>query len=371
MSTTFVPPTTPLPVRQPRTLPIEVRVASPRRQLPEGELGFGRVFAEHMFSMEWTPDGWRDAKVQPYGPLSLDPAAAVLHYGQELFEGFKAYRGHDGVVRTYRLSRHCRRLAEGAARLCMPAPDPDFFEEAVRTLLRVDRDWVPSAPGTSLYVRPTLIACEPFLGVRPAEKYLFFIISSPVGAYYAEGLNPVRIWVEKKQVRAPRNGLGAVKAGANYAAGLQAAYAAKQRGYAQVLWLDANEHKYLEEVGTMNVFVRIDDELVTPPLEGSILAGVTRDSVLALAREWGLKVSERAISIDEVQAAHARGALREMFGSGTAAVISPIGELGFGDTQLAINGGRIGEWSQRFYDELTGIQYGRRPDPFGWTRALD
>jgi branched-chain amino acid aminotransferase len=348
---------------------IDVRRAPSARTLPTGDLGFGRHFSDHMFVAEWTNGGgWTNPRVVPYAPLSLDPAAAVLHYGQALFDGFKAFRGTDGVIRVFRIERHAARLAEGGARMCMPALSPERIIEAVRALVATDTSWVPTAP-SSLYLRPTLIATEPFLGVRPAERYTFFLIATPVGNYYAEGVAPVKIWVEREEVRAARGGLGAVKAGANYAAGLHAAAVAKKRGYAQVLWLDAKEHRFLEEVGTMNVFVHLGDEVVTPPLEGSILAGVTRDAVLQLLRDWGLRGVERPITIDEIAAAHAKGALHEMFGCGTAAVISPIGDLHLGqadDRSLRIHDGATGPLAKRLYDEITGIQNATRPDPHRW-----
>jgi branched-chain amino acid aminotransferase len=347
---------------------IAVQRATERKAHPhDGELGFGRFFTDHMFTMEWAVGrGWYAPRVVPYAPFALDPAAAVLHYGQALFDGFKAFRAADGGVNVFRLDAHCRRMHAGAERLCMPAVDTALMREGTLALIGLDRDWVPSTPGTALYVRPTLIGTEGFLGVRPSERYLFYVILSPVGAYYAEGLNPVKIWVEPREVRAAPGGLGAVKAAANYAASLHAAMAAKRDGYSQVLWLDAVEHKYLEEVGTMNLWVRIGDELATPPLEGTILAGVTRDSVIALAREWGLTVNERRIAIDEIADAHHRGTLREVFGSGTAAVISPVGELGWGRERMVVNGGVIGEFAQRLYNEITGIQYGTVDDRHGW-----
>ena len=343
---------------------------APRPRPSDAGLGFGKHFADHMFVMEWTSQrGWHDGRVVPYGPLALDPAASVLHYGQAMFEGLKAFRGRDGKVRLFRLERHCRRMAEGAPRLCMPPPDPELTQRAITELVRADQGWVPAAPGTALYIRPTMIASEAFLGVRPADRYTYFIISGPVGAYYEGGMKPVKIWVERKLVRASPGGLGAVKAGANYAASLLAAEAARKAGYAQVLWLDATEHRYLEEVGTMNLVLKLRGELVTPPLGGSILAGVTRDCVMTLARGWGLKVTERPISLDEVVAAHRDGGLEEVFGTGTAAVISPVGELAIGPNpgdRLVINDGVIGETARRLYDEITGIQYATRPDVHGW-----
>lgn len=335
---------------------------------PAAELGFGKHFTDHMFLSRYTPEQrWHDSAVVPYGPLTLDPAAAVFHYGQALFEGLKAFRADDGKVNLFRVERHAQRLVTGAQRLCMPVVDRDLMVGGLLSLVGTDHDWVPRSPGTALYLRPTLVATEPFLGVRSSANFDFFIIASPVGSYYGSaGLAPVRIWVEEKYVRAARGGLGAVKAGANYAASLLAAEEAKRRGYAQVLWLDASQHRQIEEVGTMNIFLRIGDTLVTPPLGGTILAGVTRESVITLAREWGLDVEEREIGMDEVVGAHVRGSLKEMFGCGTAAVISPIGELGYGGERLMINGGRAGDLAQRLYDTITGIQYGRLPDKYGW-----
>ena len=350
---------------------IQKELAERSRPRPEEKsLGFGRYFTDHMLVARYDEGkGWHEAKIVPYGPIQLDPAAAALHYGQELFEGMKAYRGKDGRIRLFRPEENCKRMARGAERLCMPVLPPEQMLEFIVELVKVEQDWVPHSHGTALYIRPTMIATEPFLGVRPSKSYLFFVILSPVGAYYAEGFNPVRIWVEPKFSRAARGGLGAVKAGANYAASLLAAEQARARGYAQVLWLDAAEHRWLEEVGTMNLFLRIGDEVVTPPLGGSILPGVTRDSVIQLLRHWGVPVHERPISIEEVREAHARGALKEVFGTGTAAVISPVKELCYKDESLFI-GDEMGELSRRLYDTITGIQYGTVPDPFGWTRIV-
>jgi branched-chain amino acid aminotransferase len=354
--------------------PITVqRTTTPQPHPAESQLGFGQYFTDHMFVMDYdAAQKWHAPRIVPRGPLALDPAAAVLHYGQALFEGLKAFRGVDGRVRLFRGLDHCHRLNHGAARLCMPPVDPEFILRGIVELVGVDRDWVPAAPGTALYIRPTMIATDPFLGVRAAKRYTFFTILSPVGSYYGTaGLAPVKIWVESHYVRAARGGLGAVKAGANYAASLLAAEEAKARGYAQVLWLDASQHRELEEVGTMNLFVRIGDEVITPPLGGSILGGMTRDCVLTLLREWGVRVSEHTITIDEVVAAHKTGTLREVFGTGTAAVISPVGELS-GEVcgKLVINEGRIGDLSQRLYDAITAIQYAREPDTHGWLSEI-
>jgi branched-chain amino acid aminotransferase len=331
------------------------------------------VFTDHMALVDYEDGrGWHDPRVVPYGPLALDPAAAVFHYAQEMFDGLKAFRGADGRVRFFRIDRHCRRLHDGAERLCIPAIDEELVRGALVALVRADRDWVPSAAGTSLYLRPTIIATEPFLGVRPAKRFQFFAIASPVGAYNgAESFSPARILVEDQYVRAAVGGLGGVKAGANYIASLKAAEDAKARGYAQVLWTDAQDHTYLEEVGTMNLFVRIGDELVTPPLGGSILAGVTRDSALTLLREWGFVANERAIGMEELIAAHRAGTLREIFGCGTAAVITPVGTLGWKGEDIAVNDGKPGEVSRRLFEAITAIQYGRAPDTHGWMTDLD
>ena len=354
--------------------PFALQLATARKPRPqETELAFGRVFTDHMALVDYEADkGWHNPRVVPYAAIQLDPAAAVLHYAQEMFDGMKAFRGADGKVRFFRIDRHSKRLHDGADRLCIPPVDPELARAAIVALVSADRDWVPSAPGTSLYLRPTIIATEPFLGVRPAKRYLFFTIASPVGAYHgAEAFSPARILIEDKYVRSSVGGLGAVKAGANYIASLKAAEEAKARGYAQVLWTDAEEHTYLEEVGTMNLVIRIGDEFVTPPLGGSILAGVTRDSVITLLRDWGMPVSERPIAIDEVLAAHRNGALREVFGCGTAAVITPVGELGWRGEKLVINGGQAGEMSRRLYDAITDIQYARAPDAHDWMTVID
>jgi len=322
---------------------------------------------------DWEPErSWFDARVVPYGPLALDPAAAVFHYAQEQFDGLKAFRGADGKIRFFRLDRHCKRMHDGADRLCIPPIDKELMREGILALVRADADWVPSSPGTSLYIRPTIIATEPFLGVRPAKRFVFFVIASPVGAYGGgPTFSPARILVEDNYVRAAVGGLGGVKAGANYIASLRAAEDAKARGYAQVLWTDAVEHTYLEEVGTMNLMVRIGDEFITPPLGGSILDGVTRDSVLTLLRDWGFQAHERPIGMEELIRAHHAGKLREVFGCGTAAVITPVGSLGWKGEDIVINGGEPGEISQRLFDAITGIQYGREPDKHGWITLLD
>lgn len=347
------------------------RTTTPRARKPDAALKFGTVFADHMLQLDYHEGkGWHDGRIVPYGPLAFDPAAAGLHYGQALFDGIKAYRGDDGKIRIFRLDRHSARLCEGAERLNMPRIEPALVAEAVKALVRADEDWIPSSPGTALYIRPTIVASEPFLGVRPAKEYLFFIITSPVGAYYAEGFGPVSIRIEDHYVRAAPGGLGAVKAAANYVASLKAAEDAKAAGFSQVLWTDAIEHAALEEVGTMNLFVRIGDEVATPALTGTILSGVTRASVIHLLRQWGLAVNERRITVEELLAAQRKGQLVEVFGCGTGAVISPVGELGWKDQRFAVSDGKPGELSQHLFKAITDIQYGRTPDPDNWITVL-
>ena len=331
-------------------------------------LGFGNYYTDHMFLMNYDEGkGWHDPRIVPYGPIELDPAAMCLHYGQEVFEGLKAYRTEDGRILLFRPDRNMARLNSSNERLCIPAIDEAFAVEAIKKLVSVDQDWIPTAEETSLYIRPFIFATEAQVGVHPAQELLFAIILSPVGAYYPEGLNPVKIYVEDKYVRAVRGGMGYTKTGGNYAASLKAQDEAEKVGYTQVLWLDGVERKYIEEVGTMNVFFVIDDEIVTPELQGSILPGVTRMSCIELLKKQGYKVSERRLSIEEVAEAADAGKLKEAFGSGTAAVISPIGELKWDEKVMTINNGEIGTISQHLYDTLTGIQWGKLPDPYGWT----
>lgn len=331
-------------------------------------LGFGNYYTDHMFLMNYDEGkGWHDPRIVPYGPIELDPAAMCLHYGQEVFEGLKAYRTEDGRILLFRPDRNMARLNSSNERLCIPAIDEAFAVEAIKKLVSVDQDWIPTAEGTSLYIRPFIFATEAQVGVHPAQELLFAIILSPVGAYYPEGLNPVKIYVEDKYVRAVRGGMGYTKTGGNYAASLKAQDEAEKVGYTQVLWLDGVERKYIEEVGTMNVFFVIDDEIVTPELQGSILPGVTRMSCIEMLKKQGYKVSERRLSIEEVAEAADAGKLKEAFGSGTAAVISPIGELKWDEKVMTINNGEIGTISQHLYDTLTGIQWGKLPDPYGWT----
>jgi len=334
-------------------------------------LGFGEIFTDHMFIMNYDEGkGWHDARIVPYQPLQLDPAAMSLHYGQLVFEGMKAYKAQDGRILLFRPEENFKRMNSSNERLCIPTIDVDFAVEAVKELVKIEKDWIPSAEGTSLYIRPFVLATEPKLGVKSSDSYLFVIILSPVGAYYKEGLNPVKIYVEGKYVRAVRGGLGYAKTAANYAASLKAQNEAKEQHYTQVLWLDGVERKYIEEVGTMNVFFVIGDEIVTPVLEGSVLPGITRKSVIELLKAWGCKVSERKLSIDEVMSAADSGKLKEVFGTGTAAVISPVGELKFNEKIAIINNGKIGELSQRLYDEITAIQWGKAEDKFNWSKEV-
>lgn len=353
---------------------IERRISKTQKPLPPvDKLGFGQHFSDHWFLARYHVDkGWYQAGVEPYAPFLIDPAASVLHYGQALFEGMKAFVQHDGSVALFRPDFNYDRLCDGSARLCLEPPPREIFMQGLRALIEVEERWIPKADGCSLYIRPTLVGTEPFLGVRPSREMLFYIILSPVGSYYSTN-DPVKIWVEDKALRAAPGGLGATKAGANYAASLQAALVAKKKGYSQVLWLDV-AHAGIEEVGTMNAFFVFNDEIVTPALNGSILPGGVRDSVLRLLRETpiaeGKKVSERLITIGEVITRLGKGELLEAFGTGTAAVISPIGELFYRGEPLVINGGKWGSRSRALLDTLKGIQRGTSPDPFGWMVKL-
>lgn len=352
---------------------IKVNLATHLKEKPtdESKLGFGEIFTDHMLLSDYDRDnGWHNARIEAYGNLRLDPAAACLHYGQEIFEGLKAYYGKDGGIYLFRAVDNFKRLNHSARRVCMPELDVDFAVEALKKLILVDREWIPKTRGTSLYIRPTMIATEAFLSVKPASKYLFYIIIGPVGSYYAEGLNPVKIYVEDKYVRAAAGGTGETKTAGNYANSLLAAQEAKEKGFTQVLWLDGCEKRWVEEVGTMNMFFVIDDEVITAPLTGSILAGITRDSVIRIVKDWGLKVKERLISIDEVVATATSGRLKEAFGTGTAAVISPVGQITYEDRDYVIAAGRMGELSQRLYDEIVAIQYAEKPDPYGWVEKI-
>ena len=349
--------------------PIRITKAPTLKKKPkDSELGFGIIFTDHMFVANFQEEkGWYDPRVEPYAPIPLDPAAAVLHYAQAVFDGLKAFRGVDGKLRLFRPQKHVERLNNSARRMCIPPLDPELALQSIVTVVQTDGEWVPRMLGTSLYIRPAIIASEAFLGVRPARSYVYFVILSPVGAYYPEGMAPVKIRVEERYVRAVEGGLGGAKTGANYAASLMAGEEAKHQGFTQVLWLDGVHRRYIDEVGTMNIMVKIGDEVITPPLTGTVLPGVTRDSVLTLLRDWGLRASERQVGIDEVMAAHRAGTLTEVWGTGTAAVISPVGELAYKGETMVINGGKIGPLTQRLYDAIVGIQYGQAPDPHGWT----
>jgi branched-chain amino acid aminotransferase len=337
----------------------------------DSTLGFGSIFTDHMFNMDYNPkDGWHNPRIEPYASMDMDPATMVLHYGQGIFEGLKAFRTESGDIQLFRPNDNFKRLNNSARLLCIPEIDEASALDALKQLLIIEKDWVPSTPGTSLYIRPTIIATDPFLGVRASNTYRYFIILSPVGAYYAEGFNPVKIWVTRNHVRAVRGGVGEAKTMGNYAASLYAGEQAHQQGYTQVLWLDGIEQKYIEEVGAMNIFFVINGELITPMLTGSILPGITRDTVIALARKWDIKVTERKISINEVLGAHKSGKLEEIFGSGTAAVISPVGEIKYGDKVITVGNGSVGSMANKFYKTISDIQYGNTEDPAGWIETL-
>lgn len=350
---------------------IERRLTKSPKILPASDqLGFGQHFSDHWFYCKYTKGkGWYESAVAPYGAIALDPASSVLHYGQALFEGMKAFHQKDGTVALFRPDFNIRRMQEGATRLCLEVPPADLFLRGLEELIAVESRWVPTADNCALYIRPTLIGTEPFLGVRPSREVLFYIICSPVGSYYGKGTAPVRIWVEDKALRAAPGGLGATKAAANYAAGLQAAVGAKEKGYDQVLWLDV-AREGIEEVGTMNVFFVFKDEIVTPALNGSILAGCVRDSAIQLLKHEGAPIRERRITISELIERHERGDLLEAFGTGTAAVISPVGEIAYKGKQYQINKGETGAVSRSLYKTITGIQRGTEKDIFGWMRPV-
>jgi branched-chain amino acid aminotransferase len=347
-----------------------IRIASraERSTLPPPDsLGFGRFFSDHMFRARYQPDlGWHDAAVVARAPLALGAASSVLHYGQSVFEGLKAFARPEGRVALFRPDAHAERFVASARRVCLPEVPPALFRQAVDALTWVDRDFVPRAPETALYLRPTLIGTEAFLGVRPSTSAEFFIIASPVGSYWQGGRRPLKLWVETELCRAAPGGIGAAKTGGNYAASLLAAERAKARGFDQVLWLDAPTRSEVEEVGTMNVFVRVGETVLTPPLNGSILAGITRDSVITLLREQGVDVQERSITLAEIEEAHDKGTLAEVFGTGTGGLIAPVGVLGLATRTLTVGAGSEGEITTRLYDELRAIQYGQRADRHRW-----
>jgi branched-chain amino acid aminotransferase len=337
----------------------------------ESNLAFGKNFTDRMFVMQFDrAQGWHSARIQPYGPFALDPAAMVLHYSQEIFEGLKAFRRADGSLALFRPQDNISRFNRSAERMCMPEVDEDFFLESLLELIRLESDWVPNSEGTSLYIRPTMIASEAMLGVRPADQYLCYVILSPVGAYYKGGIAPVKIWISDHYVRAADGGTGEAKTGGNYAASLMAAKEAAENGYDQVLWLDAREKKYVEEVGSMNMLFLYDDKIITSPLKGTVLDGITRRSVLQLLRDMNYQIEERALSVDEVMEGAENGRLKEAFGTGTAVVISPIGSFCYKGNSVQLGNGEPGELTMNLYKQLTDIQYGRQPDKYNWVTEL-
>lgn len=334
-------------------------------------LGFGNYFTDYMFTMQWTEGkGWYDAKIEPYAPIQMDPATLVLHYAQETFEGLKAYKTKDQRILLFRPEMNARRMINSNRRLCMAEFPEEMFVEAVEKLVKKEQDWIPDTPGTSLYIRPFMFATEAAVGVHPSASYTFMIILSPVGNYYPEGVNPVKIYVEDEYVRATPGGTGFTKCGGNYAASIAAQVKAEKLGYTQVLWLDGVERKYVEEVGTMNVMFKIDGKIITAPCDGTVLPGVTRDSIITLLKAWGYEVEERHLAIDELMEAGKSGRLEEAFGTGTAAVISPVGELNYKGDITIINQFETGTLTRKLYDTLTGIQWGDVKDTFGWTREV-
>ena len=341
------------------------------RPTDESKLGFGRIFTDHMFMMDYAADkGWYNGRIVPFGPIAIHPASTVLHYGAEIFEGMKAYRAADGTIRMFRPLENVKRLNQSAERLCLPQLDEEGCLDILNTLVELEKDWVPHNDGTSLYIRPFLFGNDPHLGVHAVKEATFVVICSPVGAYYAEGLNPVKIAIESQDVRAVRGGTGYAKCGGNYAASLRAGQRAEEQGYTQVLWLDGVERKYIEEVGAMNVMFKIGGKIVTPALSGSILPGITRKSCLELLKDWGYTVEERQISVDELFEAAANGTLEEAWGTGTAAVVSPIGNLFYKGKEYTVSDNKIGALTQKLYDNLTAIQWGMVEDPHHWIEPV-
>ncbi len=347
------------------------KTTNPKVKPAPDTLGFGKYFTDHMFIMDYIEgEGWKDARIVPFGNFEIHPASTVLHYGSEIFEGLKAYRKADGSIQMFRPIENIRRMNRSAERMCLPQIPEDLALEVLTKFIEVEKDWTPSAPGTSLYIRPFMFGNDETLGVHAVKKATYMIITSPVGSYYKEGLNPVKIMIEDQDVRAVRGGTGEAKCGGNYAASNRAGKRAEEQGYSQVLWLDGVERKYIEEVGAMNVMFKINGEIVTPKLSGSILPGITRKSCIELLKNEGYKVTERLISIDELEKALKDGTLEEAWGCGTAAVVSPIGELNYKGEKFVIGGGKIGQVSQHLYDTLTGIQWGKTQDKYGWTYAV-
>lgn len=353
-------------------LEIKVIKSENLKQKPdETHLAFGREFTDHMFMMDYNrQSGWHNAQILPYGPIELYPSAMVLHYAQEIFEGLKAYKTPDGSIQLFRPEENLARLNRSAVRMCIPQIDEAFVLRGIKELLRIDRDWVPSAPGTSLYIRPAIFASDPCIGVKPGDEYKLIVILSPVGAYYAGGLQPTRMYVEDYYARTVSGGTGEAKCGGNYASSLAAQEKAAEQGYEQILWLDGSERRYIEEVGTSNAFFRIDGEFITPALSGTILPGITRKSVIELLEHWGERVVQQRLSIDEFVDYYKLGKIEEVFATGTAAVISPIGSLHYANEDMIFNDGQIGPWAQKIYDTLFGIQTGVIPDELHWTEKI-
>lgn len=354
---------------------LDIRVEKTQNPKPipdkDNPLTFGTIFTDHMFIMNYeTGKGWHDPRIVPYQPVVLDPSAMVFHYAQEMFEGLKAYKTEDGRTLLFRPDKNIERANNTNRRICIPTIDPEDFLQAIKAIVKMDEAWIPTKPGTSLYIRPFIIATDPYLGVRPSDTYQFMIILSPVGAYYPEGLNPVKIWIEDEYVRAVKGGIGEAKTGGNYVASIASQVKAHEEGYSQVLWLDGIERKYIEEVGAMNIFFKIKGKVVTPKLNGSILPGVTRDSCIALCKVWGMEVEECRISVQELFESAENGSLEEVWGTGTAAVISPVGHLRWENHIVKIQDGGIGPVSQKLYDTVTGIQLGKLEAPKGWIEEV-
>ena len=347
---------------------IKVTLNTQPKELPDfNDLPFGTYFSDHMFVMNYVDgQGWINPRIVPYGPFKLDPSCMVFHYAQEIFEGLKAYRTADGTIQLFRPYDNFRRMNDSADRLCIPRVDVDFCVDALKQLVELDKRWVPDVENASLYIRPFIFATDHHVGVHASHTYTFCIILSPSGSYYKEGINPVKIMIEDEDVRAVRGGTGFTKCGGNYAASIRAGERAAKQGFSQVLWLDGVHMKYIEEVGSMNIMFKIDGKVITPDLHGTVLPGVTRRSILQVAREWGYPVEERPISVDELIEAIEAGKVEEIWGTGTAAVVSPVGELAYKGKEYIISGGKIGELTQKLYDELTGVQWGRIPDTRGW-----
>lgn len=343
------------------------KTTSPKSKPDATKLGFGKYFTDHMLIVDYTSQkGWHDARIVPFDNLSMHPASTVFHYGAEIFEGMKAYRTESGEVQMFRPLENIKRLNNSAERLCLPELDEQFALKALNELVKLDQDWVPSEKGTSLYLRPFLFGNDPFLGLHTIDRSMFVVIASPVGNYYAEGLNPVKITIEAHDVRAVRGGTGYAKCGGNYAASNRAAAKAAEKGYSQVLWLDGVHRKYIEEVGSMNVMFKIDGKVYTPKLTGSVLPGITRKSIIELLRDWDYEVIEKEISVDELFEAASQGKLEEAWGTGTAAVVSPIGLFNYEGNDYIVSDNKIGELTAKLYDELTGIQWGRKEDKNNW-----